>query len=30
MKNSVRKIFPLAIAMLLALCGTATAGDTMW
>jgi len=27
MKNSVCKIFPLAIAMLLALCGTATAGD---
>jgi hypothetical protein len=27
MKNSVCKIFPLAIAMLLAICGTATAGD---
>jgi len=27
MQNSVRKIFPLAIAMLLALCGAAIAGD---
>jgi hypothetical protein len=27
MKNSVRKSFPLAIAMLLALCGAAIAGD---
>ena len=27
MQNSVRKIFPLAIALLLALCGAAVAGD---
>jgi hypothetical protein len=27
MQNSVRKMFPLAIAMLLALCGAAIAGD---
>ena len=27
MKNSVRKMFPLAIALLLALCGAAVAGD---
>ena len=27
MQNSVRKMFPLAIALLLALCGTAIAGD---
>ena len=27
MQNSVRKTFPLAIALLLALCGAAVAGD---
>ena len=27
MQNSVRKMFPLAIALLLALCGAAVAGD---
>ena len=27
MKNSVRKMFPLAVALLLALCGAAVAGD---
>ena len=27
MQNSVRKMLPLAISLLLALCGTAIAGD---